>query len=59
MKTPIWVWHTMAAMLAVSLFVFVLTGDSSWAAIAQVPTALVVGHLSVDRYIRRRGWERP
>jgi hypothetical protein len=45
-------------MLAVSLVVFYFTGDSEWAAISQLPVALIVGHLSVNRYIRREGWRR-
>lgn len=47
----------MASMLAVSLAVFALTGSAEWAAISQVLVALVVGHLSVNRYIRREGWK--
>ena len=57
MRTPVWVWQTMAAMLAVSLVVFALTGAPFLAALSQVPVAWVVGHLTVNRYIRREGWK--
>lgn len=56
MRTPIWVWQTMAAMLAVSLVVYALTRSAALAGLSQVLVALIVGDYAVNRYIRRKGW---
>lgn len=59
MRTPAWVWQTMGAMTAVSFIVLALTESSTWAALAQILVALLVGNLAVNRQVRhersRRG----
>lgn len=57
MKTPIWVWQTMAAMLAVSLVTLALTRNPTLVGLSQVATAWIVGRFTVNRYVRRQGWK--